>query len=186
MLRQFTIAGFGGQGVLLMGQMLAYAGMQEDKEVTWIPAYGAEMRGGTANCSVSIADSFISAPLFSDPDILVVMNQPSLDKFEESLKPGGSLFINSSLIERKARRQDVKAYYIPANDCADSLGERRIANMVMLGAMLAEETIVKSEGILAVLSKTMASKKHMLLLNSQAIDKGAELAKKESASRLRR
>lgn len=175
MLRQITIAGFGGQGVLLMGQLLVYAGMQEDKEVTWIPAYGPEMRGGTANCSVSISDSFINAPMFADPDILVAMNQPSLDKFEAAVKPGGSLFINSSLIDRKARRQDIKTYYIPSNDCADALGEPRVANMVMLGAVLAAESLVKSESILAVLAKTMASKKHLLPLNSQALDKGAEL-----------
>jgi 2-oxoglutarate ferredoxin oxidoreductase subunit gamma len=175
MLKQVTIAGFGGQGVLLMGQLLVYAGMREDKEVTWSPAYGAEMRGGNASCLVSIADSFINAPLFAEPDILVAMNELALDKFEASLEPGGSLFINSSLIDRKARRQDVKVYYIPANDCADALGEPRVANMVMLGAVLAAESLVKSESILAVLEKTMASKKHLLPLNSQALDKGAEL-----------
>ncbi len=175
MLRQVTIAGFGGQGVLLMGQLLVYAGMQEDKEVTWIPAYGPEMRGGTANCSVSIADTFINAPMFADPDILVAMNQPSLDKFEAAVKPGGSLFINSSLINRKSRRQDIKTYYIPANECADALGESRVANMVMLGAVLAAEPLVKTDSVLSVLEKTLASKKHLLPLNSQALDKGAEM-----------
>ncbi|MBP7913644.1 MAG: 2-oxoacid:acceptor oxidoreductase family protein, partial [Proteocatella sp.] len=128
-------AGFGGQGVMSMGQLLAYAGMIEDKYVSWLPSYGPEMRGGTANCGVTVSDEEIGSPIITnDADIAIVMNLPSLIKFEKDVKPGGKIFINSSLIEKKVERTDIEVYYIDANKIAADIGNIKAANLVMLGA----------------------------------------------------
>ena len=164
----------------MMGQLLAYAGLLEGREVVWIPSYGAEMRGGTANCAVSISDSFINDPLVSEPDILLVMNEPSLVRFEAAVKPGGYLFLNSSLISHSPKRVDLKIFCVPASDCADGLGDPRVANIVMLGALLRAQPLVKVESVLAVLEKTLSGAKRQLLpLNSEALSMGARLVAAE-------
>ncbi|QNB46626.1 2-oxoacid:ferredoxin oxidoreductase subunit gamma [Thermanaerosceptrum fracticalcis] len=181
MLKQMILAGFGGQGVMSMGQLLVYGGMLEGKEVAWIPSYGPEMRGGTANCSVTISSSPISSPLVTEPDIVVAMNRPSLDKFEPLLKPGGILFINSSLIDRPAKRTDITVYYVPVNEKAGVLGESRVANMVMLGALLQAEPLIKPLSVMESLKKVLPENKHHLLpLNAQALAMGAEVVKEKS------
>lgn len=142
-MKKIVIAGFGGQGVLLIGQMLAYAAMYENREVTWMPSYGPEMRGGTANCTVVISDEPIASPLAGECDILAVMNGPSLDKFEETLATGGELFVNESMVPRRSGRNDITVHYV---DCAgiasERLGSAKAANMVMLGAIVRKTGIV--------------------------------------------
>jgi 2-oxoglutarate ferredoxin oxidoreductase subunit gamma len=170
-------AGFGGQGVMLMGQLLSYSGMYEGKEVTYFPAYGAEMRGGTANCSVVISDEAIGSPVIAEPDIVVAMNRPSLDKFESTLKSGGTLYYNSSLIDVKPKRTDIKAIAIPANEIATELGNSRVANMVVVGAILKSTSIVHIETVMKVLQEKVLTgkKKDLVGVNRQAIEKGMEL-----------
>jgi len=169
-------AGFGGQGVMLIGQLLAYSGMYEGKQVSWFPAYGPEMRGGTANCSVVVSDEPVGSPVISEPDLLVAMNRPSLEKFEKMLKPGGVLFYNSSLIEVKPKRTDIKVLAIPANDLATGLGNAKVANMVIMGALLKYTKAVSLETVMSVLKKTMTGKKEALIpLNRTALEKGMEL-----------
>src|SRR5512133_2324038 len=131
---EIIIAGFGGQGVLFAGQLLAYAGMDEGKQVTWIPSYGPEMRGGTANCTVIISDDVIGSPLVLHPTAVIAMNRPSLDKYEPMVKPGGVLIINTSMVDRKAVRKDIKVVEVDANAMAEKLGDKRMSNMVLLGA----------------------------------------------------
>lgn len=169
-------AGFGGQGVMLMGQLMTYAGMYEDKQVSWLPSYGPEMRGGTANCNVMISDKPIGSPVITDDaTCAIVMNLPSLDKFEENVVAGGMILINSSLIEKKATRSDIKAYYIPANEIALELGNPKAANMVMLGAYLELTKAVMPKTCIEVLKKTFgAAKAHLIPLNEQALQRGAE------------
>jgi len=169
-------AGFGGQGVMSMGQLLTYAGMLEGKEVSWLPSYGPEMRGGTANCNVMISDSMIGSPIITnDATTAIIMNLPSLDKFEKDVVSGGSILINSSLISKKVTRADVKAYYIPANEIAFELGTGKAANMVMLGAYLKLFAPVEMESILTAFKKVFGEKKaHLVPLNEQALIKGAE------------
>ncbi|NLW17622.1 MAG: 2-oxoacid:ferredoxin oxidoreductase subunit gamma [Firmicutes bacterium] len=147
MTHEIILAGFGGQGVMLMGQMLAYAGMTEGKNVSWLPSYGPEMRGGTANCTVVVSDKPVGSPLITRPGILVAMNLPSLDKFEDNVKPGGLLVYNSSLISRPPKRDDIEVLAVPANEIANELGNDRIANMVVLGALLGKKPIVENESI---------------------------------------
>ena len=147
-------AGFGGQGVMSMGQLLAYAGMIEDKHVSWLPSYGPEMRGGTANCGVTVSDEEIGSPIITnDADIAIVMNLPSLIKFEKDVKPGGKIFVNSSLIEKKVERTDIEVYYIDANKIAADIGNIKAANLVMLGAVLKSTPIVDIESILEAFKK---------------------------------
>lgn len=169
-------AGFGGQGVMSMGQLLTYAGMLEGKEVSWLPSYGPEMRGGTANCNVMLSDSMIGSPIITDDaTAAIIMNLPSLDKFEKDVKPGGKILVNSSLIEKKVSRTDVDAYYIPANELAVELGNGRAANMVMLGAYLALVEPVAVNSILEAFKKVFGEKKaHLVPLNEAALKKGAE------------
>lgn len=167
---KLVIAGFGGQGVMLIGQMIAYAGMLEGKEVTWMPAYGPEMRGGTANCTVIVSDKKISSPIVSEATAVVVMNQPSLVKFESMVKPGGQLFINSSLIKENTNRNDVEAYLIDANEIAVELHNDKVSNMVILGAIVNKTGIVHLESIEKVMEKLFTGKKAKLLpLNKQAL-----------------
>ena len=172
---EIMIAGFGGQGVLFAGQLLAYAAMDEGKEVTWIPSYGPEMRGGTANCTVVIADEEIGSPLVRYPQAMVVMNAPSLDKYENVLKPGGLLVINSSIISRELERSDVRCVRVPGNEIAEELGERRMTNMVLLGGLLANLPVISLESIQNSLKAHLPVRHHRLLpLNIQALQRGAQ------------
>ena len=134
--RQFLLSGFGGQGILFAGRFLAYKGMGDEKQVSWLPSYGPEMRGGTASCSVIVSDEPIGSPIVSNPDVLVAMTLPSLDRFEDSVVPGGMIFCDSTLIERKAHRDDVKVYYIPATRLASENGTPTLANMIIMGKIL--------------------------------------------------
>jgi len=147
MTEKMLIAGFGGQGVILAGKLIAYAGMLEGRNVSHIPSYGVEMRGGTANCHVTLSDREVASPFVPHPTTLIVMNKPSLDKFEESVIPGGNLFINSSLIDRPSEREDVKVYYVPANNLAEEAGTGKATNMAMLGALIAVTGIVSMESL---------------------------------------
>lgn len=174
MTHEIIMAGFGGQGVMLMGQLMTYAGMLENKHVSWIPSYGPEMRGGTANCSVIISDEPVGAPIVSEPTTVVAMNLPSLDKFEPMLVAGGNLIINSSLIERDGKRSDVKVYRVPSNDVANELGNAKVANMVVLGAVIAATGAVSQESILKAFAKMFAKKPELLAVNEQAIKRGAQ------------
>lgn len=167
---KIIIAGFGGQGVMLIGQMLAYAGMLEGKEVTWMPAYGPEMRGGTANCTVIVSDKKISSPIVSEATAVVAMNLPSLVKFEHMVKPGGQLFVNTSLIKEEPTRDDIDIYNIDANEIAVSLNNDKISNMVILGAIVNKTGVVKLESVEKVMEKLFTGKKEKLLpLNKQAL-----------------
>jgi len=172
---KLIIAGFGGQGVMAMGQLLTYSGMIEDKNVSWLPSYGPEMRGGTANCSVILSDEPVGSPVVTDSTASIVLNKPSLDKFENSVVPGGKLFINSSLIDKKSVRNDIDVYYIPANEIAMELGNDKVANMVMLGAFLEATKLVDIESILKAFTKVFGENKaHLVPLNKEALEKGAE------------
>lgn len=167
---KLIIAGFGGQGVMLIGQMIAYAGMLEGKEVTWMPSYGPEMRGGTANCSVIVSDKKISSPIVTEATAVVAMNLPSLTKFEGQLKPGGQLFVNTSLIKEKPSRGDVEISNIDANEIALSLQNEKVSNMVVLGAIVSRTGVVKPESIEKVMEKLFTGKKAKLLpLNKEAL-----------------
>ena len=172
-------AGFGGQGVLLIGKLVAYAGMDEGRNVSWLPSYGPEMRGGTANCSVVVSDDPIASPVLSMADCVIAMNTPSLDKFEANVLPGGKLFINSSIIDKKATRTDIDVYYVPCNDIADQLGNPKVLNMAMLGAYLEATKVVGVESVLQALLHSLGAKKaHLIPLNRQAIEMGAESIRK--------
>ena len=133
---QIVIAGFGGQGLLFSGKVLAYAGLLEGRELSWLPSYGPEMRGGTANCNVILSDTPVGSPIVQHPNVLMVMNNPSLDKYEDTVAPGGKIFVDSTLIGRKVRRTDVEAYYIPATGLAGEMGVPTLANMLLLGALV--------------------------------------------------
>ena len=173
--KEMIFAGFGGQGVMLMGQILAYAGMLEGQQVSWFPAYGPEMRGGTANCSIIIGDEPVGTPIVTEPSVVVAMNLPSLDKFEPMLPVGGTLLINSSLIDRKPHRTDVKTYYVPCNDIAQELGNLKVANMVMVGAIIAASGVVYIDSVITVLAKKIFKNKPKVMpINEQAIRRGLE------------
>ena len=172
-------AGFGGQGVLVIGQLIAYAGMYEGRNVSWLPSYGPEMRGGTANCSVVVSDDPIASPVLSMADCVIAMNTPSLEKFEANVNPGGKLFINSSIIEKKATRTDIDVYYVPCNEIADQLGNPKVLNMAMLGAFLEATNVVKVDSVLDALLYKLGEKKAKLIpLNRQAIEMGAASIRK--------
>ena len=173
---EVIFAGFGGQGVLSMGKMLSYAGMMKGKNVSWLPSYGPEMRGGTANCSVIVSDELIGSPVVTDADTLVAMNRPSLDKFEKFVKPGGTILINSSLIEQKVQRDDVTAYYFPVNEIAAECGSAKAANMVMLGAYVKLKGFPTEGDLLSAFLKVFGEgKKNLLPLNEKAVAAGAAL-----------
>lgn len=169
-------AGFGGQGVLLMGQLLAQAALYEDKQVAWLPSYGPEMRGGTANCSVTISDKPVASPIIDNPTSLIVMNRPSLDKFEATVIPGGKIFVNSSIIDRKVERSDVETYYVDCSSIALELGNPKVANIVMLGAYIAATKCVEPESVIQALQHKLGEKKaHLIPLNREALSAGADL-----------
>lgn len=167
---KLVLAGFGGQGVMLIGQMIAYAGMLEGKEVTWMPAYGPEMRGGTANCTVIVSDKKISSPIVTEATAVVAMNSPSLAKFEQLVKPGGKLFINTSLVKEKSSRNDVEIYNVDANEIAVGLHNDKVSNMVILGAIINKTGMVKIESVEKVMDKLFKGGKAKLLpLNKAAL-----------------
>ncbi|MBS3939117.1 MAG: 2-oxoacid:acceptor oxidoreductase family protein [Peptococcaceae bacterium] len=167
------MAGFGGQGVMLMGQLLTYAGMLDGKQVSWMPSYGPEMRGGTANCTVIIADEEVGSPLVTSPDAVVALNLPSLDKFEDIVKPGGLLIYNSSLINRPPTRTDIRIIAVEANDIATGLGQPRVANMVALGALLEATSLISEASLEQALRNILpAHRQELLPINLQAIARG--------------
>ena len=169
------MAGFGGQGILLIGKMLAYAGMHEGKEVSWLPSYGPEMRGGTANCTVVISDKPVGSPVIRSPRAVVAMNLPSLEKFEADLRSGGLLLINTSLINRGTTRDDLVVIEVPANEIATELGNPRGANMVALGAYLGATDAVSVDEVIEVIRQTFAAKPAVIDVNIEALRKGYDL-----------
>jgi 2-oxoglutarate ferredoxin oxidoreductase subunit gamma len=174
MYQDVMIAGFGGQGVLLAGKVLAYAGMIEGKHVTWFPSYGAEIRGGTANCTVIISTDEIGSPVVQNPSAMLIFNDASFKKFERRIKQGGILFLNTSLVREMPTRPDITRIDIRANDIADKLGDIRIANMVMLGTLLKMTGVVAMESVLAALKQVLPARRHSLIpLNESAIERGA-------------
>ena len=173
---KMIFAGFGGQGVLLIGQMMAYAGMREGKEVTFLPSYGPEMRGGTANCTVIVSDNPISCPIIDKATCVVAMNLPSLTKFEDTIESDGSLFINTSLIEAEAKRTDINTFKVKATETAKEEGNERAANIVMLGALVEGTGIVKAETIEEIIEETFSGKKASLLaVNERAFEAGRKM-----------
>lgn len=174
---EVIIAGFGGQGVLFAGQVLTYAAMDNGKEVTWIPSYGPEMRGGTANCTVIIADEEIGSPLVLNPQAVIVLNLPSLDKYEPLVKTGGVLVANSSLINRGPQREDITSVFIPANEIAERLGDKRLTNMVALGALLSQLPVLTLPTIEKALEDHLPARhKRLLGVNFEALRQGAAYA----------
>ena len=175
------LAGFGGQGVMFAGQVLSYAAMDIGKEVTWIPSYGPEMRGGTANCTVVIADEEIGSPLVQNPPAIIVMNLPSLDKYESMVKPGGVLIVNSSMVDRDVTRTDITWVSLPCNEIAEEAGDRRMANIVATGALLALLPVLSLDDIEAALNAHMPGRhKNLLPKNVEALKRGAEYAKEHA------
>lgn len=174
---EIIIAGFGGQGVLSMGQVLAYAAMVGGLETSWMPSYGPEMRGGTANCTVIISEAPISSPLVSDYDTAIVLNQPSLDKFESRVKPGGLLLYERSSIVTPPARTDIKVVEIPAAETANEMGKKQVANMIMVGAFLAIHPLLKEQDVVDALKQVLPERHHKLIpLNIEAFEKGKALA----------
>ena len=173
---EILIAGFGGQGILLLGQMLAEAGMRHGWNSSWIPSYGPEMRGGTANCHVKISEGPINSPVVDEPSILIVMNQPSLERFEKSLRPGGLLIYNTSMIDIKPTRDDIEVLPIPATEMADEIGSLRVANMVVIGAIIEKTKILEPDIVLDSLN-TVVKHKKFIPLNQEAIKRGMEYAR---------
>jgi 2-oxoglutarate ferredoxin oxidoreductase subunit gamma len=180
MQNEIVIAGFGGQGVLFAGQVLAYAAMDNGKEVTWIPSYGPEMRGGTANCTVIISDEEIGSPLVRNPRAVIAMNVPSLDKYEPLVVEDGTLIVNRSLVNRAIQRKDLQSVLIPANEMAESLGDKRMTNIVMIGALLDQLPVLPIEAIENALKNHLPERhKKLLPLNYQALRAGDEFVRKE-------
>jgi len=169
------LAGFGGQGILLIGKMLAYAGMHEGKQVSWLPSYGPEMRGGTCNCTVVVSDKPVGSPVIRSPRAVLAMNLPSLEKFEADVRPGGLLLINSSLIDRGTEREDLTVIEVPANQVAADLGNPRGANMVALGAYLGATDAVSLDEVIEVIRETFAARPAMIDVNIEALRMGYEL-----------
>ena len=177
MTREYLFAGFGGQGLLFSGKVLAYKGLIEDKNVSWLPSYGPEMRGGTANCSVIISDEPVGAPIISNPDVLVAMNLPSLDKYENAVKPGGTILVDSSLIERKVARDDVNVYYVPATRLAGESGAPTLANMILVGKLLESFGEYDAETVKTALGKCVSARHADLFdLNMKAMEIGRDFS----------
>ena len=175
---EIIIAGFGGQGVLSMGKTLAYSGLMEDKEVTWMPSYGPEQRGGTANVTVILSDERISSPILNSYDMVVVLNQQSLDKFQSKVKPGGILIYDNYGIHTPHTRTDIKVYCIEAMNATFELGNNKAFNMIVLGAMLKLNSIVTIESVVKALKKTLPERHHhMIPMNEEALRKGMSLIK---------
>lgn len=180
MLEEIIIAGFGGQGVMSMGQLLAYAGMFEDKHVSWLPSYGPEQRGGTANCAVVISHDKVGSPLVSRPTTAMVLNNPSFEKFEPMIKSGGLLIIDTSLVTKDSLREDLTIIKIKATESAIELGNKRIANMILIGAFIEKTKILGMESIMESLKKVLSPEKHYLLeINETALLKGSHLVQEQ-------
>ena len=178
MLKQFIFAGFGGQGMLLIGKFLAMASMLVGKHVSWLPSYGPEMRGGTANCSVNVSDEEVASPIVDQADVVIAMNLPSLDKFEKSVRPGGVLVINSSIIERKSVRDDITVVYCDAMKIADEVGNPKGANVAILGALLEKMPIVSVDKMMEAIRIELGERKLRFLEgNKKALVAGMEAAK---------
>ena len=175
MTTQILIAGFGGQGVLFAGKLLAYQALLREKQLSWLPSYGPEMRGGTANCSVIVSDEPIGSPIVSKPDVLIAMNLPSLDKYESAVVPGGLILVDSTLIARKVQRDDVRVVYVPATGLANEMKTPTLANMVMVGRLTKECPAIPFEGLREALGKVVSARHADLLeINLKAIEKGME------------
>ena len=170
---QILFAGFGGQGILFSGKFLAYKGLLEDVQVSWLPSYGPEMRGGTANCSVILSDTPVGSPIITDPDVLVAMNTPSLTKYMDTVVPGGQIYVDSSLIDVKVEREDVEVFYIPATQMAKEEGIGTLANMIIVGHLLENHPELSFTGADTVVEKLVPAKKEALkALNMQALTMG--------------
>jgi 2-oxoglutarate ferredoxin oxidoreductase subunit gamma len=176
--QEIIIAGFGGQGVLSMGQIIAYAAMEGNKEVSWMPSYGPEMRGGTANCTVIVSDSRISSPIVTMFDTAIVLNQPSVEKFEHAVKAGGILLYEKSTILRPPTRKDIEILALPGLEEAQKLKSKQVANMVLLGAYLELRPIVKLEHVIRALHSVLpVHRQHLIPVNEQALARGKELVR---------
>lgn len=180
---EILISGFGGQGVLFAGQLLAYAGLDYDMHVTWIPSYGPEMRGGTAHCTTILSDEEIGSPEVRNPKAVMVMNLPSLDKYEDLVKEDGILVVNTSLVDRIPERKDITVILIPANEIAEEMGDRRLANMVMTGALLQKLGTLTLDQLAESLDKHIPPhRRNLLEANIKAMKRGAELAEGEAVA----
>ena len=180
MKKEIIISGFGGQGVLSMGKILAYSGLMEDKEVTWMPAYGPEQRGGTANVTVIVSDKRISSPILSRYDVAIVLNQPSLEKFESKVKPGGILINDGYGIINPPTRKDINVYRIDAMDKAADMKNAKVFNMIVLGGLLKVCPVVSTEGLHSALFKSLPERHHGLIpLNMQAVEEGMKIIEKQ-------
>lgn len=180
MKKEIIISGFGGQGVLSMGKILAYSGLMEDKEVTWMPAYGPEQRGGTANVTVIVSDERVSSPILSKYDVAIVLNQPSLDKFEPKLKAGGILIYDGYGIMNPPTRKDITVYRIDAMDKAAEMKNPKVFNMIVLGGLLKVCPVVSTEGLNKALCKSLPERHHaMIPLNMQAVEEGMKIIQKQ-------
>ena len=176
---EIIISGFGGQGVLSMGKILAYSGLMEDKEVTWMPAYGPEQRGGTANVTVIVSDSRISSPILSHYDVAIVLNQPSLDKFESKIKPGGILIYDGYGVMNPPQRKDITIYRIDAMDKAAEMKNSKVFNMIVLGGLLKVCPVVSTDGLNKALYKSLPERHHNLIpLNMKAVEEGMKIIEK--------
>ena len=180
MTKEIIISGFGGQGVLSMGKILAYAGIMEDKEVSWMPAYGPEQRGGTANVTVIIGDEPISSPIVNEYDVAIVLNQPSLDRFEPLVKPGGIIIYDSYGIINPPQRKDISIYCINAMEEAARMQKAKVFNMLVLGGLLKVCPVVSTDGLNKALYKSLPERHHgMIPLNMQAVDEGMKIIEKQ-------
>ena len=179
MQKEILIAGFGGQGVLFAGQVLAYAAMDTGKIVTWIPSYGPEMRGGTANCTVVIADDEIGSPLVKNPPLAIALNLPSFDKYEETLATGGTLIVNKSMVDRAAKRDDINVIMVPCNEIAEEIGNKKLMNMVAVGALLTVLDDITLKDVEKALEGHLPKRHaHLLPKNFEALRRGFEAAQK--------
>lgn len=182
---EIILAGFGGQGVLLIGKMLAYAAMKMGREVTWMPAYGPEMRGGTCNCTVVLSDRPIGSPISKSPHGLIALNLPSLDKFEDAVRPGGVIVVNTSLINRLPHRTDVTVVAVPANEVAIECGSPKAANMVTLGAYLGASGVVDLDQVKAIVAESFAAKPKLIEVNHAALSRGFAFGQAKTAAAVR-
>ena len=172
---QILIAGFGGQGILFAGKFLAYKGLLEDLQVSWLPSYGPEMRGGTANCSVVLSDDPVGSPIITEPDVLIAMNLPSLQKFVNDVAPGGQIYVDSTLIGEKVERTDVEVFYIPATQMAKEAGVSTLANMIIMGHVLQNNSELTFDGTAETVQKLVPAKKQELVgLNMKALEMGRD------------
>ena len=169
------LAGFGGQGVLFAGKVIAYGGLMDEKEISWLPSYGPEMRGGTANCSVCISDEPIGSPLVLNPNVFIAMNLPSFDKFIDEVEPGGIVIVDSALIHKKVEREDVKAFYVPATTLAEENGLKGLANIILVGKLFKECSFCSPEALDKAIAKCVPPRKaHLMDANKKAIQVGMQ------------